>query len=306
MQCLRHAGFKRFAEHERQVGASWSASDAGRHALDFWMNNDERTRVVRQLTQQAIRFALNSQWEEAVNANRELIKIVQPNSETLNRLGKALSEMGRYGEAKKAYSDSLQLNPDNNIARKNLERLDQLSEDDGATSHAAERIDTSLFIEEIGKTGVTALVNLAPRNILARLNAGDQVYPVPDGHTLFIKNSRGETIGQVEPILANRLIKFIQGGNQYAAAITELSEGQVRVIIRETFQHPSQLGKVSFPALGANALPRSDIRDTLVRDHDEDTDFDEESDDDAEDLEEEFTEDEDDSANDEIDSGGEG
>jgi hypothetical protein len=255
------------------------------------MNNDERTRVVRQLTQQAIQYALSSQWEDAANANRELIKLVQPNSETLNRLGKALSELGRYGEAKKAYSESLHLNPDNNIARKNLDRLAQLGEEDGDETHSAERIDPRLFIEEIGKTGVTMLVNVAPRTVLARLTAGDQVYPHADGHTLFIQNARGETIGQVEAKLGNRLIKFIEGGNQYAAAITELSEGQLRVIIRETFQHPSQLGKVSFPALGSGSLPRADIRDTLVRDHDDEVDYDDDGDDDADDADEEFDDD---------------
>lgn len=67
------------------------------------MNNDERTLIVRQMTQQAIRYALESQWEEAVNTNRELLRIVQRNSETLNRLGKALSELGRYGEIGRAH-----------------------------------------------------------------------------------------------------------------------------------------------------------------------------------------------------------
>jgi len=239
--------------------------------------------VVRQLTAQAIRYALDSQWEEAVNANRELVRLVQRNPETLNRLGKALSELGRYSEAKKAYSESLQVDPDNIIARKNLDRLAQFNVEVAHVGQANERIDPRLFIEEIGKTGVTVLVNVAPRDVLARLTAGDQVYPEADGHTLFIKNSRGEVVGQIEPVLANRLIKFIQGGNQYAAAITELNENQVRVIIRETFQHPSQLGKVSFSALGAGALPRADIRDSLVRDRDDDTDYDDDDADDGDD-----------------------
>jgi tetratricopeptide (TPR) repeat protein len=268
-----------------------------------FVNNDERARVVRQLTQQAIRQALDNQWEEAVASNRELLKIVQRNSETLNRLGKALSELGRYDEAKKAYNESLQINPENAIARKNLDRLALLSEQGVQIpiGSSNERVDPRLFIEEIGKTGVTLLVNLAVREVLARLNAGDQVYPFADGHILFIRTSRGEIIGQVEPVLANRLIKFIQGGNQYTAAITEISDSQVRVIIRETYQHPSQIGKVSFPALGAGALPRADIRDTLVRDHDEEMDYYEDIDDDIEDLDEDYTDEADDDIADNLD-----
>lgn len=255
-----------------------SLADSGSYTPFEIVNNEERERIVRQMTQQAIQQALESRWEEAVNTNRELLRIVQRNPETLNRLGKALSELGHYSEAKKAYGESLQIDPDNTIARKNIARLAQLGEDDAPEGHTAERIDPRLFIEEIGKTGVTQLVNLAPREILARVTAGDQVYLKVDGHALFVLNARGEQIGQIEPILANRLLKFILGGNQYAAAITELANGHVRVIIRETFQHASQLGKVSFPALGAGSLPRADIRDSLVRDRDEDSDYDDDGD----------------------------
>jgi tetratricopeptide (TPR) repeat protein len=241
------------------------------------VNNDERERQVRQLTQQAIQSALDSRWDDAVQMNRELLRIVQPNPETLNRLGKALGELGRYSEAKKAYGDSLQLNPENTIARKNIERLSLLSEDAAiADGTPAERIDPRLFIEEIGKTGVTALVNPAPRTVLAKVNAGDQVHLKVDGNALLVQNARGETIGQVEAVLANRLLKLMAGGNRYAAAITELTNREVRIIIRETYQHASQLGKVSFPALGPGSLPRADIRHSLVRDRDEDAEYDEE------------------------------
>jgi tetratricopeptide (TPR) repeat protein len=240
--------------------------------------------MVRQLTQQAIQSALESRWDDAVQMNRELLKIVQPNPETLNRLGKALSELGRYAEAKKTYGDALQLDPDNAIARKNIDRLSLLGDETPVGEGApGERIDPHLFIEELGKTGVTSLVNLAPPAVLAKVNAGDPMHLSVDGHALLVQNARGDTIGQVEPVLANRLTKFMAGGNQYAAAITELTEREVRIIIRETFQHPSQLGKVSFPALGAGSLPRADIRHTLVRDRDDEGEYDEEEEEDFED-----------------------
>lgn len=261
--------------------------------IEAWgpLNNEERARIVRQLTQQAIQCALESRWEEAVEKNRELLKIVQPNPETLNRLGKALSELGRYAEARKSYGESLQLDPDNTIAHKNMERLALLGDDATGDNIIGGRIDPRLFIEEIGKTGVTKLVNLAPRALIARQAAGDQVILKIDGHTLFVRNARGENIGQVEAALANRLIKFMQAGNLYAAAIMEVNDRDVRIIIRETFQHPSQLGKVSFAAVGAGSLPRADIRTTLVRERDDDTDEDEDDDSD-DDTDEEDLDDE--------------
>ena len=227
---------------------------------------EERARLRRELNESAVRLALESKWDEAVEVNQRLLTLTPHDLSTLNRLGKALSEVGRYTEAKKAYADALEIDPGNNIARKNLDRLAQIGDDDGATNRGGghERIDPRLFIEETGKTGFSALVDLAPRVVLARLTAGDQVYFEREGSLLYVKSGGGDRIGLIEPRLANRLIKFMDGGNQYAAGITEVEKGQVRVIIRETFQHPSMFGKVSFPAQGGETV-RGYIKDSMLR-----------------------------------------
>jgi tetratricopeptide (TPR) repeat protein len=230
---------------------------------------EERARLRRELNERAVRLALESKWDEAVDVNQRLLTLTPRDLSTLNRLGKALSEVGRYAEAKRAYSDALEIDPGNNIARKNLDRLAQLGDEETAPARTGhERIDPRLFIEETGKTGFTTLVDLAPRDVLARLTAGDQVYLEHEGNLLHVKNGSGDRIGRIEPRLANRLIKFMEGGNQYAAGITELENGQVRVIIRETFQDPSMFGKVSFPAQGGETI-RGYIKDTMLR-HDVD------------------------------------
>src|SRR5215471_14273411 len=88
---------------------------------------EEKARLRRELTEKAIKLALDSNWEDAIEANQRLLALQPRDLSTLNRLGKALSELGRYGEAKQAYADALEIDPTNNIARKNLERLSQLS-----------------------------------------------------------------------------------------------------------------------------------------------------------------------------------
>jgi len=244
---------------------------------------EERERLRRRYNEQAIALALKSQWEEAVEVNQKLLALIPQDLSTLNRLGKALSELGRFGEAKQAYAGALEVDPANNIARKNFERLSQLAETDpdAAVSASHERIDPRLFIEETGKTGFTQLVELAPREVIARLTAGDQVYLDRQGALLYVNNAKGTRIGRVEPRLAGRLIKFMEGGNQYAAGITELERAGVRIIIRETYQAPDMFGKVSFPAHGGE-VTRGYIKDTMLR-----YDYDEESSD-----EDEFTEEE--------------
>jgi hypothetical protein len=64
--------------------------------------------------------------------------------------------------------------------------------------------------------------------------------------------------------LGQRLIKLMEAGNEYVAAISGLNETDVKVFIRETFQHPSQLGKLSFPPTVTETF-RPYLKERLIR-----------------------------------------
>jgi tetratricopeptide (TPR) repeat protein len=224
---------------------------------------EEKARLKKQWTELAIQQALASQWEEAVITNRNILNLFPTEAEAYNRLGKAYSELGQYTEARQAYTQTLKYSPNNTIARKNLDRLALLQEEQVTTVAGVERIDPRLFIEETGKTGVTELINVAQGSALAKVGVGDRVQLHVSGHTIYVRNAAGEDIGQIEPRLANRLINFMEGGNRYAAAI--LSMEPVRLIIREEYQHPQMFGKVSFPAQGGGETIRAYIKDSMLR-----------------------------------------
>ncbi len=240
---------------------------------------EEKARLKKQWTDLAVKQAQEGQWEEAVSTNRNILSLFPQEPDAFNRLGKALSEIGHYVEARQAYSQTLKYSvvntSSNTIAKKNLDRL-ALLQDVAAPLQAhsgAERIDPRRFIEEPGKTGVTDLINVAPASVLAKVGVGDTVQLYVIGHTLLVRNTAGDDIGQIEPRLANRLINFMQGGNRYAAAILAMENGQVRLIIREEYQHPTMFGKVSFPSHGGGEMIRAYIKDSMVRyDRDEEDD----------------------------------
>jgi hypothetical protein len=77
-------------------------------------------------------------------------------------------------------------------------------------------------------------------------------------------STQDEFIGEVEPRLAQRLTKLIEGGNQYVAAISGLNDGDVKVFIRETFQDASQVGKLSFTPAVTEAF-RPYVKERLIR-----------------------------------------
>ncbi|HEX6513802.1 MAG TPA: hypothetical protein VF157_15970, partial [Chloroflexota bacterium] len=140
-----------------------------------------------------------------------------------------------------------------------------------------QRYDPALFIEEPGKTAVTTLVNVASSEVLAPLAAGDQLSLHVSGSIIEVHDLRDQLVGQLEPKITLRLLPLITSGNEYAAAVTAIDDHQVRAIIRETYQHPENAGKVSFPTTGGEAV-RPYMRDTLVRYdlEDEDEEFGEE------------------------------
>jgi tetratricopeptide (TPR) repeat protein len=212
---------------------------------------DATSRHRRQLGETAIAQATRGEWEEAVETNRQLLEL-GPDIDASNRLGKALAELGRHADALKAYEEALERDATNRIAQRNVERLRLLLAADKPARNGKGRADkapAALFIEEMGKTGRARVINLAsPRAALAPLSPGDAV----DLHVVndvLEAHVAGAAIGTVEPRIAARLLKLIAGGNRYEAAITTVNEaaGELTIIIREAFTHPSNFGKVSFP-----------------------------------------------------------
>jgi len=224
---------------------------------------EEGARIRRQKADLAIRLALQSRWEEAVAVNRDIVSLYPSDVDAWNRLGKALAELGRYQESREAYTKTLELDSTNTIARKNLARLAVLGEMAPARAEPKRQLDPQIFIEETGKTGITTL-HRVNQEILARMTAGDRVELRPEGNVLLVENTRGEYLGEVEPKLGLRLLKLMQGGNQYAAALTSLANATGRVIIKEVYQHPSQAGRPSFPATGPEVI-RPYIKDSILK-----------------------------------------
>jgi len=71
-------------------------------------------------------------------------------------------------------------------------------------------------------------------------------------------------LGEVEPRQGLRLVQLMQGGNKYDAAILNVEENKVQVLIKEVYQHPSQVGRPSFPVKAEEHL-RTRIKESLLR-----------------------------------------
>ena len=225
---------------------------------------EEQVRLRRQGSKQAIALAMQGRWREAIAVNKSLIESFPSDVDAYNRLGRAYMELGEYSQAREAYQRAVEIAPYNTIAKKNLHRLAHLVETPVSSEGDSHKVEPQHFIEETGKAGVVDLYQLALPEILARMVAGDKVYLKVDGSSLIVENGRGEYLGQVVPKHRQRLIRLMEGGNKYAAAILSSTEDKVSVIIREVYQDPSQVGRPSFPPKGAEGL-RPYISDRIIR-----------------------------------------
>jgi tetratricopeptide (TPR) repeat protein len=242
------------------------------------MAPDERARIRKQLSDQAVKLAVSSHWDEAVTVNREFLRLFGEDADALNRLGKALSEVGQITEARNAYGRSLTLDPTNTIARRNLDRLANM-EDSVLAAQPASQLDTRLFVEDSGKAATTTLQAI-DRDKAALLDPGDVVELRIQGNAVNVVNVSGDYVGMVEPRIGLRIAKMMAAGNQYSAALVTTAD-EMRVMLRETFQHPSQIGRVSFPQAKATEF-RAYTRKGLLRG--DDMDFgDEDGDDETDD-----------------------
>jgi hypothetical protein len=180
------------------------------------------------LKSQAIQTALVGDWHNAVTLNQSIL-LEEPNDiDTLNRLAFAFLSLGNTKEAKDLYEKVLMLDMKNPIAIRNLKRL---SENQIKVSHTPLN---NLFIEEPGKTKVMELINIADKKVIAYLRSGEMIELRIKRNRIFALNPENQFVGMLPDDICQRLIKFINAGNQYEAYIRTVDNNRVSIFIRET------------------------------------------------------------------------
>lgn len=231
---------------------------------------ETKTISKRQLAEDARLAAMEGRWENAIEINRQIIERSARDAAAFNRLGKAFLELGDVAQAIDAYTGSLKADPANMIARRNLQRLEQLRGHSAEILKREKRLTprTNVFIQEVGKTWVDELVNTAPTDVLAEVASGEALELQVAGSKLQVKRSDGVLLGEIEPRTGDRVIELMNGGNTYEIYALGTSAAGLRIILRETYRDPSQQDRVSFPRQISQAGKYLRERD-LLRQRDE-------------------------------------
>lgn len=229
------------------------------------------------LRDQAINTALMGDWKAAITFNEELLKEDPYDTEALNRLAFAFNILGKAKEAKNTYQRVLEIDSLNQIALRGLKRLTTTPNFNGhANGHTTM---SNVFIEETGKTKVVELVHVCEAKTLSTLRIGETLSLSIKRLKIFVLDSQKRYIGTVPDNIAKRLIKLMNGGNEYDAFVKSVDNvHKIVIFIRETKRsnklknQPSFITEKSKFVLQKNTAEK---KGKSAKDEDEDEDYEE-------------------------------
>lgn len=201
---------------------------------------------INSLSRQAIEAALNCNWVLAASLNQKIIELKPEDIPSLNRLAKALSEQGKYSEAKKIYSQVLKLDPYNPIAFKNSKRIASFKEDKAPQENGIHKLSASVFLQEPGVTKIVNLIKVAEPNKLSTLSTGMEVNIVSKSRGVVINDGNNSYLGVLPDDIAHQMLKLIEGGNKYQAIIKSVKNNGLTILIREVFRSKKFRNQPSF------------------------------------------------------------
>lgn len=192
---------------------------------------------IQNYIQIAVKAALDGRWQEAIEANKTVLKEEPKNIQALNRLGFAYMQLSEFSLAKQTYSQVIRSDKFNPIATKCLDRLAQL-ESTKDHSNGKKTINptprhSASFLEEPGKTKTISLVRPGQANFLFNLNPGDLVNLISKKKRVSVESLSGEYIGCIPDDIGLKLAKLIIQGYQYKAYIKSANSKQVSIFVRE-------------------------------------------------------------------------
>lgn len=201
------------------------------------------TSLVAQLEEKAIQAAKSQDWQAAIDVNRQLIEENAEDIQAFIRLGVAQVQLGLIKEAKHAFSQALELDKTNQLAKKHLLRLEN-----NQTITLSSLPSNEEFIEEPGKTRTVELHRLAGKEPLEKLSVG-QVCELKSKNRFISVEVNKVYIGSLPEDLSARLTKLMKGGNEYICYIRSISQANCScsVFIKEVSRSPEQEFINSFP-----------------------------------------------------------
>ncbi len=202
------------------------------------------------MVSQAINSALTGAWAQAVKCNLDILKLNNEDCETLNRLGQAYKALGQANKSLLQYKKVLKYDKYNKIALRNIEVLKN-SNYKTINNLPMQKLSNDLFLEEVGKTKLVSLINLAPSSHLLMIVPMQKLQLIIKRKSVFIEDMDDNYLGSLPDDLSYRMIKFLNSGYKYDCIAKSIEKNSLHVIIREIQRSKRLNNQPTFP-LGTN------------------------------------------------------
>lgn len=201
------------------------------------------------LEEEAINEALKGNFQNAIEINKQIVAKDSSNIDAYLRLGFAHLQLNNLNAAKRYYYKALKLQPANQIAKINLEKINILGKKGKYKNFEKNSLslDPNLFLNIPGKTKIVPLVNLGQINLLAKLKIGQKVFLKIKKRRIEVRTEQNEYIGALPDDISKRLIFFIASKSSYSTYIKEAFKNQVDVFIKEETKSKKVAKLPSFP-----------------------------------------------------------
>lgn len=213
--------------------------------------------ALAQLKNSAIKDAKNGNWDQAIEHNLQILELTPGNTNALNRLGISYIQLGKLKDAKKSFKQALELDKNNKIAQKHLEKLSKNQ------ACVAPSFGKNSFIEEPGKTRTVALFRLAGKNVLDTISVGKECELKIKNRFLSVEVDH-KYVGALPEDLSFRLTKLMKSGNEYLCQIRSCNQKNCEVFLKETVQSDKNIGTHSFPPNKMALNPLSQLDEAIV------------------------------------------
>jgi tetratricopeptide (TPR) repeat protein len=181
------------------------------------------------LAQEAIDAALTGEWQQAIDLNSQILKILPDDIDALNRIARAYAENGNLAKAKETTNKVLKLDALNPIANRCFEKWKTFKNHSNGT---VSKISPDIFIENLAKTKAINLINLGGTENFLSLDCGDRLKLVGNSHRISVHLLDGSYVGRFPDDLSAKYIKLMKNGNSYDAVIKTTNKSQVKILVK--------------------------------------------------------------------------
>lgn len=187
----------------------------------------------------AVTAAKKGQWNDALQANMNIIHDYPDDISALNRAGFACLQLHEIDRAIEYFKHVLEIEKSNTIAIKQLENIrhDHIK---------TPQFEAENFIEEPSKSKIVTLLRLTSKEVLETLNVGQELVLRPKGRFISVETADKVYLGSLPEDISLRLSYLIEHGNQYLCQLHTATAKHCSVYIKEIYQDPANRNYHSF------------------------------------------------------------